>query len=53
MMSDLDLELNFCRAGLGAYKGLTFPEFYPTKIFDFEEEINPGLGSLKHSTVKK
>ena len=58
-MSDMKLELKSCRAGSGATRVL----FYQSSIhpnafkfvpnFDFGEEINPSLGSLKNSSSIK
>ena len=58
-MSDLKLELKSRRAGSGASKGFLFRssvhpnpfKFVPN--FNFGEEINPGLGSLKNSSSVK
>ena len=58
-MSDLDLELKSRSGGLGVDEGFSLLEFYPTKsfeidhYFDFGEEINPSLGSLKNSSSVK
>ena len=58
-MSDLDLELKSCSTGSGANYGFGFQSsVHPNALkfipnFDFGEEINPGLGSLKNSSFVK
>ena len=55
-MSDLKLELKSYKAGSGANWVLLFQSFvYPNALkfvpnFNFGEEINPGMGSLKNSS---
>ena len=58
-MSDLRLEMKSCRAGSGATRVLLFQssvhpnafKFIPN--FDFGEDINPDLVSLKNSSSVK
>ena len=58
-MSDLKLELKFCRVGSGATRVLLFwSSVHPNAFkfipnFDFGEEINLGPGSLKNSSSVK
>ena len=58
-MSDLKLELKSCRAGSGATRVLfSQSSVHPNAFkfvpnFDFGEDINPGLGSLKNSSFVK